>query len=1195
MVGMAMLCLLSPAYAKDRAAAIKLTQKALTTKDDIQQIKLLNDAVNADDTYAPAVFAKAKLVQAGHDHDYDTAISNLQRVLKLAPGTAEAKESRHLIVDYAMLDADGASDPNKDYKVAAEMLERLSAANKKDASLASQLGHVYMLLGDPDKARPALERALTLDPNDPVALSGMGAILSKDPKTWLEAQADYQKALDGYQKALDKIKDKGSVAAITLSHGQTDASHGLADVKNDILVKKVKTYGGIGAGVLLLLVIGGALASRRPKGAKPGKMTVEKAGKPPKAAKAAAAPAANIPDQAAAANDTPEGVVENAMYQIARITGMSEGAAWSMTMDLDTLLPRASLNIDLDELNRQPIDPDKFQQWHERIGGTPFIFAQERREATFEQAFGDLKEHMEGREMKLGIPLASNGTFYGIIFLGLGKDAADDQKAKLKKQFEKNIANIQRLADEAGGLLQAMIEHEQSYTDTITKFKTARYIDENLPDFLNRAQRSGNFCIGIMLEYDSYQQIRETYGENQGTTVLKLLAGDIRRVLNEDADMIARLEDGVFVAFTEHAEEAHATRLGNRLLEQVKSMKISRTLPLPTASIGVAVYPTHANTAGDLMARMRDALGQSINTGRGSLTVLPLASAEPAQSSSPFPARTVSSPSGTLGGSPFQRPGPVSSSSGGLGPSPFGRGVPPTPPVVSNPSGGLGGNSPFGRGVPPTPPVSSQSGSLNNSPFGRGVPPTPPVVSGPSGGLGGNSPFGRGVPPTPGAAPPGGSVSPFGRPAAGAPPPANSSGGPPSPFGRGPAPPSGGLPAPSASPFARPTPPATPPTPPAAAPAAPAPASLFGRPPVPTPAQPTPPTNPMLGANTAGGAEPPRAPASPFVPGRPAGAAPSSPFVPGRPVPAAGAGAPGGPFIPGRPNAGPAASPFVPGRPGVIPPAADENGRAAAPGSPAPPVPFIPTRRGPPASVTPRGDEGVEEAAPAAAPAFPPKPAATPIRPAVSPAIAPAPGRAADGPAPPPFVPSRRQEPKKPMPPVPTGNVFAPPTAPLAVVSPADRSGYLSADAFATQLEQTVAEARGGQFDVSLVYLGIDRFGDLEERGPELVNKCVTSITGMVKSLLNEAEDIAGVVGPNGFVIIKPRTEPEGGMNFAEWVRVTVGHLSFPELSEPVTVSLGVATFPHDAEDAHGLLSQAESACAEAGRRGGNCSVQVGT
>lgn len=132
---------------------------------------------------------------------------------------------------------------------------------------------------------------------------------------------------------------------------------------------------------------------------------------------------------------------------------------------------------------------------------------------------------------------------------------------------------------------------------------------------------------------------------------------------------------------------------------------------------------------------------------------------------------------------------------------------------------------------------------------------------------------------------------------------------------------------------------------------------------------------------------------------------------------------------------------------------------------------------------------------------------------------------------------------------------------------------------------------RAGRFHqkLSLIMIDVDnlkayndRHGHL--RGSYLLKGIAARFVSQVRSF-----DLIAKYGGDEFTIILPQTEREGAMIVAERMRATIDQFTFP-LARPgqITVSLGVATFPDDADDATGLIQAADRALYVAKRQGRN-------
>ena len=139
----------------------------------------------------------------------------------------------------------------------------------------------------------------------------------------------------------------------------------------------------------------------------------------------------------------------------------------------------------------------------------------------------------------------------------------------------------------------------------------------------------------------------------------------------------------------------------------------------------------------------------------------------------------------------------------------------------------------------------------------------------------------------------------------------------------------------------------------------------------------------------------------------------------------------------------------------------------------------------------------------------------------------------------------------------------------------------------AQETDRAFARARRGEEAVSALALDLDGFKAVNDRfghgaGDELLRAVSTSIAGELR-----LGDLLCRLGGDEFLILCPATSAEGAVELAQRVRRAVHHASATVVPEqPVTTSVGVATFPGDAADPADLMRNADAAL-YAGKRGG--------
>ena len=137
--------------------------------------------------------------------------------------------------------------------------------------------------------------------------------------------------------------------------------------------------------------------------------------------------------------------------------------------------------------------------------------------------------------------------------------------------------------------------------------------------------------------------------------------------------------------------------------------------------------------------------------------------------------------------------------------------------------------------------------------------------------------------------------------------------------------------------------------------------------------------------------------------------------------------------------------------------------------------------------------------------------------------------------------------------------------------------------AFQRTLLEALAAAERAQHPLSLMLADLDHFKAYNDRFGHLEGD---GILGRVAKLLKEsarAGDYVARVGGEEFGVILPRTTKVNAIKLAERLR-----LAMDLHRVPLTLSAGVATFPHDAHGYEPLVRAADRALYEAKRQGRN-------
>lgn len=155
-------------------------------------------------------------------------------------------------------------------------------------------------------------------------------------------------------------------------------------------------------------------------------------------------------------------------------------------------------------------------------------------------------------------------------------------------------------------------------------------------------------------------------------------------------------------------------------------------------------------------------------------------------------------------------------------------------------------------------------------------------------------------------------------------------------------------------------------------------------------------------------------------------------------------------------------------------------------------------------------------------------------------------------------------------------------------------TGLINRRAFDQHLETEIVRAARYAQTISLIILDIDSFKVYNDlHGHPAGDERLKAIAGILAENVRHP-DIAARYGGEEFAVILPHTDKTGALVMAERLRIAAAYQSsdnIPSPGHPVagyTISLGVATFPHDGKTSKELLLAADNAELHAKRLGKN-------
>lgn len=151
-------------------------------------------------------------------------------------------------------------------------------------------------------------------------------------------------------------------------------------------------------------------------------------------------------------------------------------------------------------------------------------------------------------------------------------------------------------------------------------------------------------------------------------------------------------------------------------------------------------------------------------------------------------------------------------------------------------------------------------------------------------------------------------------------------------------------------------------------------------------------------------------------------------------------------------------------------------------------------------------------------------------------------------------------------------------------------TGLFNKAYFRNALKQHVSLAKRNNTDLSVLFLDIDDFKEINDRfGHHSGDIILENIAHTIGQEIRES-DIAARFGGDEFVILMPNTYKINSLVLSERLRKSIGQkpIKIKNKSLQITVSGGVAGFPVDAQNAQNLLNLADSALYRAKGAGKN-------
>jgi diguanylate cyclase (GGDEF)-like protein/PAS domain S-box-containing protein len=227
----------------------------------------------------------------------------------------------------------------------------------------------------------------------------------------------------------------------------------------------------------------------------------------------------------------------------------------------------------------------------------------------------------------LCVPMVGRGNTLGVLHLEF-ENAAERREnfgtGNMRDSHQRLAVSVaSQVALSLASLQLRETLREQSIRDPLTRLFNRRFLEESFERELQLAGRKKQPLAVIFLDLDHFKRFNDTFGHDAGDMVLQSLA-DVFRNFFRATDICCRYGGEEFAIILPESSSKDAAIRAEALRSEVKQLRLEhKKQPLGqlTLSAGVAAFPEHGSTSGQLLKIADQCLYESKMRGRDVVTV----------------------------------------------------------------------------------------------------------------------------------------------------------------------------------------------------------------------------------------------------------------------------------------------------------------------------------------------------------------------------------------------------------------------------------------------------------------------------------------------------------------------------------------------------------------------------------------------
>ena len=176
--------------------------------------------------------------------------------------------------------------------------------------------------------------------------------------------------------------------------------------------------------------------------------------------------------------------------------------------------------------------------------------------------------------------------------------------------------SVRKAVEEKIRVLNSELE-QLAMTDFLTGLFNRRFFIQRSTDEVKRAKRNAEPLALLMLDFDEFKKVNDTFGHETGDLVLQQVASVMSTSLRE-IDILGRMGGEEFAVLLPNTSLEEALLLAERVRQSIENISFEKSKGLLkiTASIGVAAFTDEMSDIDDLIRNADNALYQAKANGR---------------------------------------------------------------------------------------------------------------------------------------------------------------------------------------------------------------------------------------------------------------------------------------------------------------------------------------------------------------------------------------------------------------------------------------------------------------------------------------------------------------------------------------------------------------------------------------------------